>query len=159
MIIWVLLGLILSAAEIFSERVELTLPELTIGPDPIRCCPKRRCVQRATPHTSIFVARDQAGIPEHAKMTRNRRQRDVKRFRQFADRRMTSRESRQNGTPGGVGEGRKNTIERFRFIFNHYVKYKAVRGLVKADCANDRCRVQTVAEISRIRVVLAASLY
>ena len=137
LIIWVLLSLILGAFEIFSERIELALPELPIGLNPIRRRLERCCLKRAESHPSIFVAGNEARIPEHTEMTRNRRKRDIERLRQIADRRMTGGESRKNGAPGRVGEGRENTGERLGFILNHYVKYKSLRDFVNTPHGHD----------------------
>src|SRR5437773_10374744 len=108
--------------------------------EPIRRLPQRTRAQTADAPLRMHASLDQPRALEHVQVARNRRQRDVERLRQVADRRLAPREPGEDRAARRIGERGENDVElasraRLRIgghgaedtprLFNSQVKYTA----------------------------------
>jgi hypothetical protein len=106
--------------QIAGELVELTVPELLILLDPDRRIAERIRPELAAPHPPVAADGGEASSSQHAQVFRYRRERHVEGSRQVADGRISRGEPRQEGAPGGIGEGGEGAVEG-RLRVNHMV--------------------------------------
>jgi len=72
-------------------------------------------------NAAVDFAPQQAGGFKHPEMFGDRRERDGKRLREFADRRFAACQAGQYGAPCGVRQGPEGAVERGAGIVNHMV--------------------------------------
>jgi hypothetical protein len=91
----------------FQERGEIIqslLPEAPVAVDPLRRFTQGTGAKPADAPLCVDAPLDQAGTLQHPQMARHRRQRDIERLGESADRRFTPRESRQDRASRRIGE-------------------------------------------------------
>ena len=72
-------------------------------------------------NATIDLPAQQPGRFQHAKMLRNRRERNVKGLRQFGNGGFALRKARENGATSGIRKGAKSAIQSGAGIVNHMV--------------------------------------
>jgi hypothetical protein len=73
---------------------------------------------------SRLAPRQQPGVFEHTQVPRNRRQRHLERFGQFAGGRLATGQTFEHAAPDRIGQSRKSDVEMRGSILNHSVNYK-----------------------------------
>src|ERR1043166_1168558 len=100
------------------------LPEAAITRDPRVGSPHRADDEAAAAYPSIPAAPHQPGALQHAQVTGDGGQGDVKRAGQGADGRFAARQPGEDGAARGIGEGGEGGVEPARLILNHTVKHQ-----------------------------------
>src|SRR5215469_17745441 len=107
--------LALQLLQIHIEPIEALFPEFAIAPQPDVDVLERRALDAARPPLRFAAARDQARTLQHLQMLRHRRQAHVKRLGQLGDGCLAQRQTREDRTPGRIGErgeGGAETVSR-----------------------------------------------
>lgn len=76
---------------------------MTVMSDPRCGFPQRRGAQAAGDRATLFPALNQRSAFQQGQMFHYGRQRHLRRFRQFADCRLTLRQAAQDGSSGRIG--------------------------------------------------------
>jgi hypothetical protein len=105
------INLTLDLAQVIVQAVEAGFVYAAITLEPFVDVFKGARLQPARPPLRLASLRDQAGMLQHLQVLGNRRQAQLKGLGQLGYRRLTLAQPRQNGAPGGVGQGCKGDAE------------------------------------------------
>src|SRR5262245_37288027 len=106
--------LCLQLGQVLVEAVKALLPEAAVALQPVHPVLPRRRFQPARPPLRLAAALDQPRPLQHLEMLRHRGAADLERLGELADRRLPQRQPREDGAPGGIGEGREGDAEAIR---------------------------------------------
>src|SRR2546425_1249173 len=87
------------------EALEALVPEAPVFPHPLGRLSEAPALEAARPPLRVAALSDQAGALQHFQVLGDAGKAQVKRFGQFRDRSLAQRETSQDRSPGGVGEG------------------------------------------------------
>jgi hypothetical protein len=121
-VIAVLLGPLpfgLQRLQIDVEAIQAFVEKAAVKAEPLVDILQRPRLDPARPPLRRAAARDQAGALQHLEMLGHRRQAHGEGFRQLRHRGFAQSEPRQDGPAGGIGKGRKGSVEA---QFHHPVK-------------------------------------
>src|ERR1700674_3680462 len=96
--------LLLYARQVFVESLETLVPKPLVLPHPIARLLQARAVQPAWTPLGFSALPDQPRPLQHFQMFRDAGKTQVERFGQFRDRSLSLGKTRQDRSPGGLGE-------------------------------------------------------
>src|SRR5439155_10943514 len=106
--------LFLKLAEVVVQAIEAGFPVPPVLADPFGRVPERLRLQPARPPLRLTSLLEEPRALEHLEVLRDRREAEIERGRQLRDRRLALGESREDGAPRRVGEGREGDAELVR---------------------------------------------
>jgi hypothetical protein len=96
-------------------------------------------------HAAVLLVRDQSGVLEHRELLDDRRQRDVKRFRELGHRRRTLGEALSDGAPRRVCQRREDGIKAVLLILHRSVKHSGLGARADPTCLTSMVKRASIA--------------
>src|SRR5208283_2212423 len=90
--------------EVGIEAIETAAPEAAVEIQPLRGARQRFASQAAATVLAVPLVQDQRGPLQHLEVPRDRGQRDLERFGEFADRQIPVREACEDRAAGRIGK-------------------------------------------------------
>src|SRR5258708_3728423 len=103
--------LLLYGRQVFVESLETLVPKLPVLAHPISRLLQAAAVQPARPPLCLPALPDQPRPLQHFQVFGDAGKAQVERFGQLRDRRLALRKTRQDRSPGGIGEGCKRDAQ------------------------------------------------
>src|SRR5262245_18577774 len=101
----------LNLAQVLVQTIEAQFPEAAVALNPVRHVLERARFQAAGSPLGPPPACNQARVLEHLEVLGDCRKAQVEGLGERGDRLLTGSEARQDGAPGGIGEGRERGAE------------------------------------------------
>ena len=115
---------LLYSAQVIVEAIEAGFQVPTVLGDPRGHVAQPFRLEPAWPPLRLPSLLDEPGPLEHLEVLRDRREAQVERRRQLRNRGFSIGESRQNRSPGGIGQGRERRAERI--CWRVYFSYRLI---------------------------------
>src|SRR5262245_17209983 len=109
--------------QVHLELVEASLPDVAIALRPLGDLLERARLDPAGPPLGLAALGDEARALQHAQVLGDAGQAHVERLRQLRDRALALGQARQDGPPGGIGEGGERGAEG---VGRHELFYRSV---------------------------------